>query len=135
MKSKVWIVAVLFVIGVVGAVAIARSSQSSDAGEWNASGFIEADVIVIAPEIAGRVVARPVSESDAVQQGDVLLKIEDDILSAQVELAQGQLAEANDLASQRASRVHCQGRSAVEVGTGRSGGGPSGVARRANCSR
>jgi multidrug resistance efflux pump len=76
MKSKVWIVAVLFVVGVVGAVAIARSSQSSDVGEWNASGFIEADIVSIAPEIAGRVVARPVSESDEVQQGDILLKIE-----------------------------------------------------------
>ncbi len=94
MKSRIWIVAILFVIGVVGAVAIARSSQSSDVGDWNASGFIEADIISIAPEIAGRVTARPVSESDEVQQGDVLLKIEDDILSAQVELAQGQLAEA-----------------------------------------
>ena len=94
MKSKIWIVAILFVIGVVTAVAIARSSQSSPIGEWDASGFIEADIVEIAPEIAGRVVARPVSESDQVEQGDVLLKLQDDILSVQVDLARGKLAEA-----------------------------------------
>jgi HlyD family secretion protein len=94
MKSKIWIVAILFVIGVVVAIAIARSSQTGSAGEWDASGFIEADIISIAPEIAGRVVARPVAESDQVEQGDVLVKLQDDILSAQVELARGKLAEA-----------------------------------------
>ena len=100
MKSKIWIVAILFVIGVIGAVAIARSSQNSDVGQWDASGFIEADVIAIAPEIAGRVVARPVAEGDEVRQGEVVLKIEDDTLSAQVALAQGKLAEAQALLAQ-----------------------------------
>lgn len=94
MKSKTWIVAILFVIGVVIAVAIARSSQGGPIGEWDASGFIEADIVSIAPEIAGRVVARSVSESDQVKQGAVLLKLQDDILSAQVDLARGKLAEA-----------------------------------------
>jgi len=94
MKSKIWIVAILFIIGVSAAVAVARSSQSGPLGAWNASGFIEADTVSIAPEIAGRVTARPVSESDRVGQGDVLLKLEDDILAAQVDLARGKLAEA-----------------------------------------
>jgi HlyD family secretion protein len=94
MKSKIWIVAILFVIGVAAAIAIARSSQSGPLEDWKASGFIEADLISIAPEIAGRVVARPVSESDEVEQGAVLLKLADDILSAQVDLARGKLAEA-----------------------------------------
>ncbi len=90
----------MFVIGVIAAVAIARSSQGGPIGEWDASGFIEADVVSIAPEIAGRVSARPVSESDQVRQGDVLLKIEDDILSAQVDLARGKLAEAQAVLAQ-----------------------------------
>ncbi|CAG0934905.1 hypothetical protein TFLX_03727 [Thermoflexales bacterium] len=94
MKSKIWIVAIFFVIGVIVAVAIARSSQNGDVGEWSASGFIEADIVSLAPEIAGRVTARPVSESDEVRPGAVLLRIEDDLLSSQVDLAQGQLAEA-----------------------------------------
>jgi multidrug resistance efflux pump len=62
MKSKIWIVTVLFVIGIIAAIAIARSSQGGPIGEWDASGFIEADVVSIAPEITGRVTARPVSE-------------------------------------------------------------------------
>ena len=100
MKSKIWIVAILFVIGVVTAIAIARSSQGGPIGQWDASGFIEADIISIAPEIAGRVVARPVSESDQVKQGEVLLKLQDDILSAQVDLARGKLAEAQAMLAQ-----------------------------------
>jgi HlyD family secretion protein len=100
MKSKIWIVAVLFVIGVIIAIAIARSSQGGPIGAWDASGFIEADIISIAPEITGRVTARPVSESDQVKQGDVLLKLEDDILSAQVDLARGKLAEAQAILAQ-----------------------------------
>ena len=100
MKSKIWIVAVLFVIGVIAAIAIARSSQGGPIGEWNASGFIEADILSIAPEIAGRVTARPVSESDQVRQGDVVLKLEDDILAAQVDLARGKLAEAQAVLAQ-----------------------------------
>ncbi len=94
MKSKIWIVAIFFVVGVVVAVAIARSSQNGPIGPWDASGLIEADIVSIAPEISGRVTSRPVSESDQVKQGDVLLKLEDDILSAQLDLARGKLAEA-----------------------------------------
>ncbi len=94
MKSKIWIVAILFVIGVIVAIAIARSSQGGPIGEWNASGFIEADLVSIAPEIAGRVAARPVSEGDQVKRGEVLLHLDDDILAAQVDLARGKLAEA-----------------------------------------
>ena len=100
MKSKIWIVAILFVIGVAAAIAIARSSQGGPGGEWNASGFIEADIVSIAPEMAGRVIARPVSESDPVKPGDLLLKLDDDILAAQVDLARGKLAEAQAVLAQ-----------------------------------
>jgi HlyD family secretion protein len=100
MKSKIWIVAILFVIGVISAIAIARSSQGGPIGAWDASGFIEADIVSIAPEIAGRVVARPVSESAQVELGAVLLNLQDDILTAQVDLARGQLAEAQALRAQ-----------------------------------
>jgi multidrug resistance efflux pump len=99
MKSKL-IVVVLFISGVVIAVAIARSSQGGPIGEWEASGFVEADTVSIAPEIAGRVVARPVAERDQVEPGQVLLKMQDDLLSAQVELARGKLAEAQAVLAQ-----------------------------------
>jgi len=108
MKSKIWIVGILFVVGVVGAIAFARSNDGGSSGEWNASGFIEAEIISIAPEMAGRVTARPVSEGDEVQQGDVLLKLDDDILSAQVELARGKLNEAQAVLAQAEAGARAQ---------------------------
>jgi HlyD family secretion protein len=92
--KKTWIIAVIFVVMGAAAVFLVRAGQTSATIEWNASGFIEADIISIAPEIAGRVTERPVSEGDEVKQSDVLLKLEDDILSAQVDLARGKLDEA-----------------------------------------
>jgi len=108
MKSKIWIVGILFSVGVVGAIALARSNDGGSSGEWNASGFIEAEIISIAPEIAGRVTARPVSEGDEVQQGDVLLQLEDDLLSAQVDLAQGKLQEAQAVLAQANAGARAQ---------------------------
>ena len=108
MKSKIWIVGILFVVGVVGAIALARSNTGGSSSEWNASGFIEAEIISIAPEMAGRVTARPVSEGDEVKQGDVLLKLEDDILSAQVDLAQGKLNEAQAVLAQAKAGARVQ---------------------------
>jgi multidrug efflux pump subunit AcrA (membrane-fusion protein) len=101
MKSKkLWIFTLIFVAGIAAMIAAVRSSQDSTASGWNASGFIEADVIAIAPEIAGRVSARPVSEGDEVKQGDLVLKLEDDLLAAQVDLARGRLAEAEAVLAQ-----------------------------------
>ncbi len=108
MKSKIWIVGILFVVGAVSAIAVARSSQGGPIGEWNASGFIEAEVISIAPEIAGRITARPVSEGDEVKQGDVILKLEDDILAAQVDLARGKLYEAQAVLAQAKAGARAQ---------------------------
>ena len=108
MKSKIWIVGILFVVGVVGAIALARSNDGGSSGEWNASGFIEAEIISIAPEMAGRITARPASDGTEVQQGDVLLKLEDDILAAQVDLAQGKLNEAQAVLAQAKAGARAQ---------------------------
>jgi HlyD family secretion protein len=61
---------------------------------WTASGFIEAEQISLAVEVGGRVVALPIDEGDLVQAGDVLLRIEDDLLSAHIELERAKLEEA-----------------------------------------
>jgi len=61
---------------------------------WGASGFIEAEEIAIAPEMAGRITALPFGEGDEARAGDVLLRLQDDILSAQAETARGKLEEA-----------------------------------------
>jgi HlyD family secretion protein len=49
-----------------------------------------------------------VSEGDEVQQGDVLLKLDDDILAAQVELAQGKLHEAQAVLAQAKAGARAQ---------------------------
>ena len=61
---------------------------------WGASGFVEAEEVAIAPEIAGRITALPFGEGDEARAGDVLLRLQDDILSAQAEAARGKLEEA-----------------------------------------
>jgi len=73
---------------------LARLGSAPQPAGWVASGFIEAEQVSLAPEIAGRVAALPFDEGDEVRAGDVLLRLEDDVLSAQVELARGKLEEA-----------------------------------------
>jgi len=95
MTSKHWIFLLILIIGAAGCAA-QPADGSSDAA-WTESGFIEAETIAISPEIAGRVTALPVNEGDDVNAGDVLLQLADDVLRAQVDLARGQLEEAQAL--------------------------------------
>ena len=74
--------------------AMARLGVDPSPAEWGASGFIEAEQVKLAPEIPGRIVSLPFSEGDEARAGDVLLRVEDDLLAAQVELARGKLEEA-----------------------------------------
>lgn len=98
--KKNWFLAVLFLVGVAVIIYLVRAGQTTTTGAWNASGFIEAEVIALAPEVAGRIVARPVDEGAAVEQGAVVLKVADDVLAAQVDLARGKLAEAQAVLAQ-----------------------------------
>ncbi len=79
----------LFVALLTGCASIAATDST-----WDTSGFIEADEVLIAPEIAGRVQQLLVDEGDEVRAGNVLLHLDEDILSAQVDLARGKLEEA-----------------------------------------
>ena len=80
-------------LGVRDAV-LARLGVAPHTVGWVASGFIEAEQVSLAPEIAGRIAALPFDEGDEVRAGDVMLRLEDDLLAAQVELARGKLEEA-----------------------------------------
>ncbi|MBN1953880.1 MAG: efflux RND transporter periplasmic adaptor subunit [Anaerolineae bacterium] len=59
-----------------------------------ASGFIEAEEVSIAPEIGGRIAAVLVAEGDQVESGQVLARLDDTLLQAQVDLAQAGLEVA-----------------------------------------
>lgn len=59
-----------------------------------ASGFIEAEEISLAPEVGGRIVEIAVAEGDPVQEGQVLVCLDDTLIQAQIELAQAGLEVA-----------------------------------------
>lgn len=95
--TRRWLILIVVVLAAVGGAYWLRNAvlvQSPPVGEWQASGFIEAEEVDIAPEIGGRIAAVLVEEGDEVEQGDVLLRLQDDVLSAQVELARARLQEA-----------------------------------------
>jgi HlyD family secretion protein len=83
--------------------AINPPSPQSEAGDLTASGFIEAEEVVVAPELGGRVLELLVEEGDDVEAGQVLARLDGTLLEAQVEAAQAGLdvAEAQ-LAQARA---------------------------------
>jgi len=107
MNRKRWIIVAAVTLAAIGGVwwyvrqrpqapneLLARVGLAPAEKGWIASGFIEAEEVSIAPEIPGRVAALPVAEGDEVRAGDLLLRVQDDILNAQVELARGKLEEA-----------------------------------------
>lgn len=107
MKLKRWMIIAAVVLAAVGGGAyylgqnpqtrmelLARVGLAPPDEGWIASGFVEAEEVSIAPEIAGRIAALPVAEGDEVHAGDMLLRIQDDILTAQEEMARGKLEEA-----------------------------------------
>jgi len=59
-----------------------------------ASGFIEAEEVELAAEIGGRVTELPFEEGDEVRRGDVVVKLNTDILQAQFDAAQASLTLA-----------------------------------------
>ena len=59
-----------------------------------ASGFIEAEEIEIAPEVGGRIVEVSVEEGDPVTAGQVLIRLDDTLAQAQLQVAQAGLEMA-----------------------------------------
>ncbi len=95
-----WVILMVVVLAALGGTYYVASGGLNGADTyqgangWTASGFIEAENVDIAPEIGGRIAALPVDEGEEVHAGDLLMRLEDDILKAQVELARGKLEEA-----------------------------------------
>ncbi len=58
------------------------------------SGTVETTQVTISPEVTGRVVEVSVSEGDAVKAGDILFKLDDTLLTAQLNQAHTNLAAA-----------------------------------------
>lgn len=72
-----------------------RSLNSNESDSITASGSIEAVIVNISPEIAGKVIDVNVSEGDLITKDQALLSLDPNLLTAQLAVAQSQLDSAN----------------------------------------
>lgn len=87
------VLVVLLILGVAGYYAWQELSPTNNTG-LTASGTVEAVLVSISPEMAGRVLDVPVDEGDFVKAGDVLLRLDSSLLDAQRTLAAASLDTA-----------------------------------------
>ncbi len=69
-------------------------AAQAESGVLSASGTIEATQVTIVPEVSGRVLEVLVDEGQAVQAGQILVRLDDTLLRAQLKQAQASLALA-----------------------------------------
>lgn len=72
-----------------------RSLNQNESDSITASGSIEATIVNISPEIAGKVVDVNASEGDLITKDSTLLSLDPNLLTAQYAVAQSQLDSAN----------------------------------------
>lgn len=72
-----------------------RSLNQNESGAITASGSIEAVIVNISPEIAGKVIDVTASEGDEITKDSPLLSLDPNLLTAQHAVAQSQLDSAN----------------------------------------
>ena len=99
----------LVVLGLllVAALVVRLRNGAVPAGVIAASGTIEADEVNIGVEVAGRVVALPLDEGNAVKSGDVVVRLDDAVAQAQV----GQARSALDVARANLALIDAGARS------------------------
>jgi len=90
-------VRIVLALVVVGALiyVVFRTLNVSDNGDLTASGSIEATIVNISPELAGKVVAVDVEEGTLVAMNDPLLHLDPSLLTAQRDIAAAQVDSAN----------------------------------------
>ncbi len=72
-----------------------RLLNQNESDSITASGSIEAVIVNISPEIAGKVIDVNVSEGDSITKDSALLSLDPNLLTAQQAVAQSQLDSAN----------------------------------------
>jgi len=72
-------------------LALAACSKAEDTGY---QGWVEADLIFVSPDEAGRVDALPVREGDVVEKGAPLFSVDSDLQQADVEMAKASVTNA-----------------------------------------
>ncbi len=72
----------------------ARVQDASAREEHRFTGFLEAESVVIAPEIGGRILAIPVEEGDVIEAGMLLARLDDSRIRLELAQAEAQVARA-----------------------------------------
>ncbi|HJQ13431.1 MAG TPA: efflux RND transporter periplasmic adaptor subunit [Anaerolineales bacterium] len=85
----------LVLLLLIGGYYAFRSLQPKENGALSASGTIEATVVNVSPEMAGKVKDVRADEAQAVKSGDPLLTLDDSLLTSQRAVAVAQLDSAN----------------------------------------
>jgi HlyD family secretion protein len=94
LPMPVRIVLALVVVGALVYVAF-RTLNPGNSGELTASGSIEAAIVNVSPELAGKVLAVDVEEGAQVKMNDPLLHLDPSLLTAQRDIAAAQVDSAN----------------------------------------
>ncbi|MBN1452828.1 MAG: efflux RND transporter periplasmic adaptor subunit [Anaerolineales bacterium] len=90
------------------------SCRPADSAALQASGLIEATEVAISPEIGGQVAEVFVREGDSVKAGDPILRIEDELLTAQRQAAAASVATAKS-AYQAAEAAYASAQTQYEI--------------------
>ena len=88
------IVVVLIILSTLGYYGIRSLNPATD-GELSASGTIEAVIVNVSPEMAGKVVDVLGAEGQPVETGAPLLRLDDSVLQSEKQTAQSALDSAN----------------------------------------
>ncbi len=85
---------------------------------WTRDGRVRADVVTIAPDVSGRVVALPISDNQTVAKGEILFRIDDTRYQAAQEKAQAMVQQRKaelELSQHEASRRSHLSRQAISA--------------------
>lgn len=100
------VLGVLVAAGFFGYKQYAGKSESADNGVLKVSGRIEGYETNVGPKIGGRVDFIAYREGDTVKKGELLVKISDDDIQAQLRSAQAKKQRAKDLADQASYQIN-----------------------------
>ncbi len=88
------VVTVLLIAAAGGAGYWYLDQRVPDAKPATYQGYVDGNLLQVGPEISGRIVLLSVDEGSMVRPGDMLIKLDDTMQQAQVELAAARLEEA-----------------------------------------
>jgi len=105
MKGNIIKYAVTLIVVVVAALAALTLYRLYLANPWTRDGQVRANVVGIAPRISGPVIQVAVHDNQQVKKGDLLFEIDPTDFAAQVDVANGQLLNAEANLKQREQEV------------------------------